>query len=176
MSKKKGTTKKKATTTTDADPPVVLPMTKGGAAKKKGKAQPAAPPPVAPDMTPPADAEQAMSPATAETPPTETADASAATPTPPANAARGKKQGTAKETTPKKMSCLDAAAKVLADAGTAMTTGEMIEAMGKANLWSSPNGRTPSATLYSSVLREINTKGTDARFVKTERGKFAAKR
>jgi len=45
--------------------------------------------------------------------------------------------------------------------------------MGK---FGSPSGRTPAATLYSAVLREINTKGTDARFVKTERGKFAAKR
>ena len=60
--------------------------------------------------------------------------------------------------------------------GAAMTTGEMIDAMGKANLWSSPNGRTPAATLYSAVLREINTKGTQSRFTKTERGKFAANR
>ena len=167
MSKKKSTIKKKTTTKIDADQPVVLPMTKGGAAKKKGNAQPAA----APDVATPADAKQAMPPATAETPPIETAGM----PTPPANAARGKKQGKAKETKPKKMSCLDAAAKVLADAGTAMTTGEMIDAMGKANLWSSPNGRTPAATLYSAVLREINTKGTESRFTKTERGKFAAK-
>ena len=167
MSKKKSTIKKKTTTKTDADLPVLLPLTNGGAAKKRGKAQPAA--------TPPADAEQAMPPATAATPPTETADASAAAPAPPANATRGKKQRKANETTPKKMSCLDAAAKVLADSGTAMTTGEMIDAMGKANLWSSPNGRTPAATLYSAVLREINTKGTESRFTKTERGKFAAK-
>src|SRR5690242_15938422 len=56
---------------------------------------------------------------------------------------------------PKKMSCLNAAAQVLADAGTPMTTGEMIEAMSKAKLWSSPNGQTPAATLYSAILREI---------------------
>ena len=72
------------------------------------------------------------------------------------------------------MSCLDAAAKVLSDAGTAMTTGEMIEAMAKKKLWSSPNGQTPSATLYSAILRELKTKSKDARFKKTERGKFAA--
>jgi hypothetical protein len=29
--------------------------------------------------------------------------------------------------------------------------------------------------VYSAILREINEKGKDARFVKTERGKFAAK-
>ena len=154
MSKKKSTTTKK-TTTKNADQPAILPM---GPAKKKGKPQPPADPNVTASET--ADTGPAL-------PPVET---------PPANAVGGKKQGKAKEAKPKKMSCLDAAAKVLADAGTAMTTGEMIEAMGKANLWSSPNGRTPAATLYSAVLREINTKATDSRFVKTERGKFAAKR
>jgi hypothetical protein len=35
--------------------------------------------------------------------------------------------------------------------------------------------QTPAATLYSAILREINTKGQEARFQKTERGKFAAK-
>jgi hypothetical protein len=36
----------------------------------------------------------------------------------------------------------------------------------------SPKGATPAATLYSAILREMNAKGKDARFVKTERGKF----
>jgi hypothetical protein len=40
-------------------------------------------------------------------------------------------------------------------------------------LWSSPGGATPGATLYASILRDINTKGTDARFKKTDRGQFA---
>jgi hypothetical protein len=30
--------------------------------------------------------------------------------------------------------------------------------------------------LYSALLREINTKGKEARFVKTERGKFTVKK
>jgi hypothetical protein len=55
-----------------------------------------------------------------------------------------------------------------------MTAKELIEAMAAKGLWSSPNGRTPHATLYSALLREINSKGKEARFVKTERGKFAA--
>lgn len=84
-------------------------------------------------------------------------------------------KATTKEPKTKKMSCLDAAAKVLASAGAAMTTKEMIETMAKKGLWSSPNGQTPAATLYSAILREINTKGKDARFKKTERGKFATK-
>ena len=83
----------------------------------------------------------------------------------------------AKEQKPEgKMSALDAAAKVLAASDDAMTTKQMIEAMAAKNYWTSPAGATPHATLYSSLLREINTKGKDARFVKTERGKFAVKK
>jgi hypothetical protein len=33
-------------------------------------------------------------------------------------------------------------------------------------------GKTPSATLYSAILRELKTKKNEARFRKTERGKF----
>jgi hypothetical protein len=75
----------------------------------------------------------------------------------------------------KKLSALDAAAKVLAEAGTAMTCQEMITAMAAKGYWTSPGGKTPAATLYSAILREVATKGTNARFVKTERGKFARK-
>ncbi len=73
----------------------------------------------------------------------------------------------------KKLGCLDAAAKVLGEAGAAMTCKEMIDAMAAKGYWSSPNGKTPSATLYAAILREITTKAKDARFTKTERGKFA---
>jgi hypothetical protein len=71
-----------------------------------------------------------------------------------------------------KMSCIDAAAKVLAEAKEPMTTKAMIEAMAAKKLWSSPNGQTPSATLYSAILREINTKGKESRFKKADRGLF----
>ena len=37
----------------------------------------------------------------------------------------------------------------------------------------SPNGQTPAATLYSAILREINTKGKESRFKKADRGLFA---
>ena len=74
----------------------------------------------------------------------------------------------------KKLSALSAAAKVLAEAGTAMTTKEMIEAMAAKKYWTSPGGRTPHATLYAAILREITTKGKESRFQKTEPGKFAA--
>jgi len=74
--------------------------------------------------------------------------------------------------TAKKLSALDAAAKVLAETGQAMNCQELIAAMAAKGYWTSPGGKTPSATLYSAVLRELVVKGKDARFVKTERGKF----
>ena len=49
----------------------------------------------------------------------------------------------------------------------------MIKAMAEKGYWTSPGGKTPAATLYSAILRELQTKGKDARFKKTERGKFA---
>ena len=73
-----------------------------------------------------------------------------------------------------KLSALDAAAKVLHEAGQAMNCQELIQAMADKGLWVSPGGKTPSATLYSAILRELQTKGDQARFRKTERGKFAA--
>jgi hypothetical protein len=56
-----------------------------------------------------------------------------------------------------------------------MTCKEMIDVMAAKGYWSSPKGATPAATLYSAVLRELTTKGSAARFVKTDRGKFARK-
>ena len=80
-----------------------------------------------------------------------------------------------KESKPKKASCLDAAARVLAEAGQPMTCQEMIDAMAAKGYWTSPGGKTPAATLYSAILRELTTKGAGSRFVKTERGKFSRK-
>jgi hypothetical protein len=71
-----------------------------------------------------------------------------------------------------KLSALDAAARVLAEAGAAMTCPEMIAAMAAKGYWTSPGGKTPSATLYSAILKETQTKGTQSRFTKTERGMF----
>jgi hypothetical protein len=85
------------------------------------------------------------------------------------------KKGKAKakpEKAERKLSCLDAAAKVLGESKEPMNTKEMIEAMGAKGYWTSPGGKTPSATLYSAILRELG-KGKDSRFKKTERGKFA---
>jgi HB1, ASXL, restriction endonuclease HTH domain len=73
----------------------------------------------------------------------------------------------------KKLGAIDAAVKLLRETGQAMTCREMIDAMATKGYWSSPGGKTPQATLYSAILREIATKGAQARFKKTERGKFA---
>jgi hypothetical protein len=77
------------------------------------------------------------------------------------------------EAGPKKLSALDAAAKVLEESGQPMNCQEMIEQMAQKGYWTSPGGKTPSSTLYSAVLRELQTKGEQARFVKVERGKFS---
>jgi hypothetical protein len=74
---------------------------------------------------------------------------------------------------PAKLSALDAAAKVLAETGQPMTCQELIGAMAAKGYWSSPAGKTPSATLYSALLRETTTKGEKSRFVKADRGRFA---
>jgi hypothetical protein len=73
----------------------------------------------------------------------------------------------------KKVSALDAAAKVLAEAGQPMNCQDLIKAMAEKGYWTSPGGKTPAATLYSALLREIQVKGADSRFVKTDKGKFA---
>jgi len=88
------------------------------------------------------------------------------------------KQPAAKKSTTKKgdkkMSAIDAAVKVLGESKEPLTSKQMIEQMATKGYWTSPGGKTPHATLYSAILREISTKGKDARFKKTERGKFAA--
>jgi hypothetical protein len=74
-----------------------------------------------------------------------------------------------------KLSQLDAAVKVLAEAGTPMTTKAMIEAMATKGYWTSPGGATPHATLYSALIREISQKGDASRFLKADKGLFGLK-
>ncbi|NOT00453.1 MAG: hypothetical protein HOP29_07475 [Phycisphaerales bacterium] len=74
---------------------------------------------------------------------------------------------------PKRVSALDAAAQVLKSAGKPMRAQDLIAEMAAKGLWTSPNGKTPHATLYAAMMREANTKGKDARFTKTDRGLFA---
>jgi len=94
--------------------------------------------------------------------------------TPPTEAPAKTKAPKARvEPKPKKVSALDAAAKVLGEQGKPMNCQEMIEEMSKKKYWTSPNGATPGATLYAAIIREIKVKGKEARFEKAERGKFA---
>ncbi len=74
----------------------------------------------------------------------------------------------------KRTSALDAAAQVIADAKVPMRAKEMIAEMETTGLWKSPGGKTPEATLYAAIIREIAAKGEKARFKKHERGVFVA--
>lgn len=90
----------------------------------------------------------------------------------PANGKPKSKKAAPATEQPKKVSALDAAAKVLSESKEPMATKEMIDAMSAKGYWTSPGGQTPHATLYAAILREINTKGAEARFAKTDRGRF----
>ncbi len=88
----------------------------------------------------------------------------------------GKKAGTPKakkDVKPKRVSAIDAAAEVLRKRGEPMKARNLIATMSEQGLWTSPNGKTPHATLYAAMLREISAKGAKARFKKTGRGLFA---
>ncbi len=102
-----------------------------------------------------------------------------ATPKKAAAKPAGSKQTAVKKAAPnqgdKKMSALDAAAKVLSESKEPLRTKEMIERMAANGYWKSPGGRTPAATLHAAMTREINMKGKIARFKKVDRDLFAAK-
>jgi hypothetical protein len=76
--------------------------------------------------------------------------------------------------TPKKLSALSAAARVLGESDEPLSVKQMVEQMSEKRYWSSPGGKTPHATLYSAILREIAGKEELSRFVKTDRGRFIA--
>jgi hypothetical protein len=68
-------------------------------------------------------------------------------------------------------SLLNLAAKVLAEAGVPLNCKEMVEKVLATGLWQT-EGKTPSATLSSAILRECRTKDEASRFRKVKRGKF----
>jgi hypothetical protein len=86
------------------------------------------------------------------------------------------KPASSKETRAKtkvsKLSALEAAAKVLSETKKALSAQEMIDAMKAQGYWTSPKGKTPSATLYAALTREIKIKGNQARFQKASPGHF----
>lgn len=87
--------------------------------------------------------------------------------------AKGAKNATrAKTGAPKaKLSGLDAAAKALAETSEPLTCKQIVEKMLAKKLWTTA-GKTPHATIYSAILREIQKKGDASRFRKVDRGKF----
>ena len=74
----------------------------------------------------------------------------------------------------KKLSQIDAAIRVLADAKEPMSCKAMVDTMQAKGYWTSPGGKTPSQTLCASILRDLR-KGKDLRFVKADRGTFGLK-
>ena len=66
-----------------------------------------------------------------------------------------------------------AAIQILGKSKEPMNCIAMVEAIQVQGLRSTPGGATPEATLYASILREINGRGKDARFKKFDRGMFA---
>ncbi|OHB60858.1 MAG: hypothetical protein A2Y12_10135 [Planctomycetes bacterium GWF2_42_9] len=73
----------------------------------------------------------------------------------------------------KKLGGLLAAFMVLADAKEPLDCQEIVKRMIDQGFWKT-EGKTPAATIYSAIIREIKEKGAESRFTKTERGKFKA--
>jgi len=72
------------------------------------------------------------------------------------------------------MSGLDAAAKVLAEAGEPLNCKTIVQCALAKGYWKT-GGKTPQATVYAAIIREITKKGDASRFAKAERGKFTLK-
>ncbi|TVQ33614.1 MAG: hypothetical protein EA376_01800 [Phycisphaeraceae bacterium] len=79
-----------------------------------------------------------------------------------------------KADTPKRISLLDAAATVLKDAKAPLQAKQIVDRVIERGLWTPGVGKTPHATLYAAMTREIAAKGKDSRFAKVDRGQFTA--
>jgi len=84
---------------------------------------------------------------------------------------QAKKAKAAKPKGERKPGILTLAADVLKDAKTPMDCKAIVEKVLAKGTWQT-KGKTPAATLYSAIIREIATKGKEARFHKTDRGMF----
>ncbi len=109
--------------------------------------------------------ERAMS-----SPPRKSARAKTASPAKPVKAAAGGKPG-GDSKAKARTGILDVAAQILAKAREAMRCKGIVEQAIAKGLWST-SGKTPHATLYAAIIREIADKGKDARFEKVDRGQF----
>ncbi|MCI0676156.1 MAG: winged helix-turn-helix domain-containing protein [Phycisphaerales bacterium] len=70
-----------------------------------------------------------------------------------------------------RISLLDHAMAALKKQDKAMSCKEIIDVVLAEGKWKS-GGKTPAATLYSAIIREIANKGKESRFKKIERGQF----
>jgi hypothetical protein len=70
------------------------------------------------------------------------------------------------------MPLLDAAAVVLRESKTPLSTREIVALIVERKLWK-PTGTTPWQTLNAALNRDIVTNGTQSRFKKKDRGKYA---
>ena len=88
-------------------------------------------------------------------------------------AKREKKAKAAGAKAERKPGLLTLAAEVLARAKEPMDAKALVEKVLAGGRWAT-KGKTPAATLYAAIIREIAAKGKAARFRKTGRGRFAA--
>jgi hypothetical protein len=85
--------------------------------------------------------------------------------------AKGKKPKAAKPKGERKPGALDAAVRVLREAGKPMNCADIVKETLAKGYWQT-KGKTPHSTLYAAIIREIAAKGKEARFHKTDRGMF----
>jgi hypothetical protein len=102
------------------------------------------------------------------------AKAKATTEAKPAKAAtRAKDAKRGSDKARKHVGILDAAAHILAETGGTMSCKAIVNIAIESGVWKT-SGKTPAATLYAAMTREITKKGKDARFRKVDRGLFVA--
>jgi len=84
---------------------------------------------------------------------------------------QAKRAKAAKPKGERKPGILSLAAEVLRETKQPMDCKSIVEKVLAKGLWKT-KGKTPAATLYAAAIREIATKGKDARFHKVDRGQF----
>lgn len=91
----------------------------------------------------------------------------------PGKAAKAKpaKAAKAKPAKGKRRGILDLAADLLSEIGKPRTPAELVTQAIQRGLWST-KGKTPAATLYAAIIREISAKGGRSRFRKTAANTF----
>jgi hypothetical protein len=98
--------------------------------------------------------------------------ATAPTPDKKATPAKRPPLMTEEEAKARKLSLLDAAVEVMKQLDEPLGAKDLTVKVIGLGLWST-KGKTPEATLYSALIREIANKGEQARFKKVSRGRFA---